>query len=69
MDSAFRDELEQRFLRYVSIDTQSDEASTAVPSTAKQYDLLRPLADELREIGAAEVTLTDYGALLATIPG
>ncbi|MBO0685062.1 MAG: peptidase T [Candidatus Dormibacteraeota bacterium] len=69
MDSAFRDQLEERFLRYVRIDTQSDEASTTVPSTDRQYDLIRLLAGELREIGAAEVTVTDYGAVLGTIPG
>jgi tripeptide aminopeptidase len=61
-------ELEERFTRYVRIDTQSDEASATSPSTRKQYDLLRPLVEELRSIGAQEVRLTDYGAVLATIP-
>jgi tripeptide aminopeptidase len=65
---AFLSELEERFLRYVQIDTQSDEASPAAPSTAKQYDLLTPLADELRVLSAADVRITDYGAVLATIP-
>lgn len=55
-------------MRYARIDTQSDEASPTAPSTSKQYDLLRPLADELRSIGAQDVTLTGYGAVLATIP-
>ncbi len=68
MDSAFDRELEERLTRYVRIDTQSDEASATSPSTSKQYDLLHLLADELRAIGARDVTLTDYGALLATIP-
>lgn len=66
--SAFDRELEERFLRCVRIDTQSDEKSTTSPSTEKQYDLLRPLADELKSIGAKDVTLTDYGVVLATIP-
>jgi tripeptide aminopeptidase len=66
--AAFDRELEERLVRYVCIDTQSDEASATSPSTSKQYDLLRPLADELRSIGAQDVTLTDYGAVLATIP-
>jgi tripeptide aminopeptidase len=61
-------ELEERFLRYVQIDTQADEASPTSPSTAKQLDLSRLLADELRAMGAEDVTLTDYGAVLATIP-
>ncbi len=68
MTESFLPELEARFLRYVQIDTQSDEASLAVPSTAKQYDLFRLLERELREMGAQDVTLTDYACLLATIP-
>src|SRR5215813_8055097 len=66
--STFDGELEERFLRYVRIDTQSDEKSTTSPSTEKQYDLLRLLEDELKAIGAEDVRLTDYGAVLATIP-
>jgi len=57
-----------RFLRYVVIDTQSVEDSATYPSTAKQYDLLRLLADELRTIGATDVELDDHGYLFATIP-
>jgi tripeptide aminopeptidase len=68
MGQSFDGELEERLVRYVRIDTQSDEKSTTTPSTEKQYDLLRLLVDELREIGAQDVTLTDYGAVLATIP-
>jgi len=61
-------ELEERLVRYARIDTQSDERSTTSPSTSKQYDLLRMLVDELTEIGAEDVRLTDYGVTLATIP-
>lgn len=61
-------ELEERLVRYARIDTQSDEASTTVPSTACQFDLLHLLVDELKAIGAQDVTLTGYGAVLATIP-
>jgi tripeptide aminopeptidase len=64
----FTREVEERFLRYVAIDTQSDEKSPASPSTEKQYDLLRLLVDELTSLGAREVRLTEYGAALATIP-
>lgn len=68
MAQHFNQELEDRLLRYVRIDTTSDEASPTTPSTKKQYDLLKLLVDELQQIGAQDVTLTDYGALLATIP-
>ncbi len=61
-------DLETRFLRYVQIDTQSDETSKAAPSTAIQLDLSRQLVSELEEIGATEVQLTDYGCVMATIP-
>ncbi|MFZ1755039.1 MAG: peptidase T, partial [Caldilineaceae bacterium] len=60
--------VEERLLRYVQIDTESDESSDTMPSTAKQYDLLRPLVEELKSIGAQDVTLTDYATVLATIP-
>lgn len=68
MSTSFDRELEERLLRYLPIDTQADAASPTSPSTAKQYDLLRLLVAELTELGAQEVTLTDYGAVLATIP-
>ena len=60
--------LEDRFLRYAQIDTQSDAASPATPSTERQFDLLRLLQRELADIGAHDIVLTPYGALLATIP-
>ena len=68
MNSMFDRELEGRLLRYVRIDTQSNEKSTTSPSTEKQYDLLRLLAEELTSIGAQDVKVTDYGAVLASIP-
>ena len=57
-----------RFLRYVKIDTQSDENSASYPSTAKQLDLSRLLADECRRIGLTEVSLTEFGIVTATVP-
>jgi tripeptide aminopeptidase len=57
-----------RFLRYAVIDTQSAEDSPTYPSTAKQYDLLRLLAQELEAIGVTEVELDDHGYVYATIP-
>lgn len=59
----------ERFLRYVRIDTQADEDSSTSPSTSKQLDLSRLLADELREIGLDDVELTEHGYVLATLPG
>jgi len=61
-------ELEERLIRYASIDTQADETSPTSPSTKCQFDLLRLLVDELKGIGASDVELTDYGVVLATIP-
>jgi tripeptide aminopeptidase len=63
-----RHELEERLLRYVKVDTQSDEESKSSPSTDKQLDLQRVLAGELVTLGAEDVHITDYGCLLATIP-
>src|SRR5262249_6937548 len=68
MGHQFDRELEERLIRYARIDTQADASSPTSPSTGKQHDLLRPLADELKTPGAQDVTLTDYGAVLATIP-
>jgi tripeptide aminopeptidase len=68
MSAAFDRELEERLVRYARIDTQADESSPTSPSTEKQYDLLRLLVDELNEIGASDVRLTEYGAVLASIP-
>ena len=56
-----------RFLRYVSIDTQSCETSESQPSTAKQLDLLRLLRDELLALGV-EASLDEYGYVMGTIP-
>ena len=58
----------ERFLRYVAINTQSDENSATYPSTPGQLDLLRLLADELREIGLDDVVMDEYGYVFATIP-
>ncbi len=66
--SDFDREVEERFLRYAQLDTQSDEKSPTSPSTQKQFVLLELLASELTSIGAADVRLTDYGVVLATIP-
>lgn len=56
-----------RFLRYVAVDTQSDENSESQPSTAKQLKLLGMLRDELRALGV-EAELDGYGYVMGTIP-
>ena len=65
----FDAELSSRLMRYAAIDSQSDDEALGAPSTAIQLDILNLLKRELAEIGAADVTLTDYGTVLATIPG
>ncbi|MDG3040843.1 peptidase T [Roseicyclus marinus] len=65
----FDTELETRLVRYAAIDSQSDMDSPAQPSTAIQHAMLDLMAQELAEIGAAEVTKTPYGTVIATIPG
>ena len=58
-----------KFLKYVTIDTQSDEDSTTSPSTEKQKDLARLLVGELKDMGASDVRMDEeYGYVYATIP-
>ncbi len=68
MTTDFNAELEARLIRYCKIDSQSDADSPSSPSTAIQLDMQKLLMSELKEIGAQEITLTDYGVVLATIP-
>jgi tripeptide aminopeptidase len=58
----------ERFLRYVRIDTQSEEDSASYPSTAKQLDLLRLLVGELQELGIADAAIDGHGYVTATLP-
>jgi tripeptide aminopeptidase len=59
----------ERFIRYVQVDTQSDPASKTFPSTEKQKDLGRILAQELQDMGLADAHLDQYGYVYATLPG
>ena len=61
-------ELKERFLKYVSFDTQSDENSDTFPSTEKQKVLLAYLADEMRALGMTEVTMDPHGYVMGTVP-
>lgn len=69
MTAPFGAELEARLTRYCAIDSQSDDESPNAPSTAIQLDMARLLVEELTAMGAADVRLTDYGTVLATLPG
>lgn len=58
----------ERFFRYVQIDTQSNPQSTSFPSTEKQKELGRLLAEELKQMGIADAHLDEWGYVYATIP-
>ncbi len=62
------DTLLDRFLRYARINTQADENSDTYPSTAAQLDLCRLLARECRDLGLAEVSIDEFGIVMATVP-
>lgn len=57
-----------RFVKYVKIDTQSDPNNPAFPSTEKQWDLARLLVEELKEIGIEEISLDENCYVMATLP-
>ncbi|MGB3150990.1 MAG: peptidase T [Maribacter sp.] len=57
-----------RFISYVKIDTQSNPNSTTTPSTLKQWDLANKLVDELKQIGMQEVTVDENAYIMATLP-
>jgi tripeptide aminopeptidase len=61
-------ELVSRFMRYVQIDTQSNPESTSFPSTEKQKNLSVVLAQELKDMGLAQVELDEHGYVYATLP-
>ncbi len=61
------EKLQDRFLRYVSVDTQSDENSESQPSSARQLDLLRMLCAELNAMGVS-ATLDEFGYVMGTLP-
>jgi len=58
----------ERFLRYVTYDTQSDQDSDTYPSTAKQLELLRALREELEALGLDDVSMDDNGYVTGTLP-
>ena len=62
------EEMVERFLRYVAINTQSNEESETYPSTARQLDLCRLLVQELRGMGLADAYLSEHGYVFAGLP-
>ena len=70
--SEFYNQVKERFIRYVKVDTQSQAGSTTAPSTMKQKDLARILKEELLELGVRNVEMTDtclvYGTIPSTLP-
>lgn len=60
--------LKDRFLYYISFDTQSDEKSDSFPSTAKQLILLNKLKEEMIKMGMSEVSMDQYGYVMGSIP-
>ncbi|CAA0242245.1 peptidase T [Tenacibaculum maritimum] len=57
-----------RFVKYVTVDTESDPNNPAFPSTEKQWDLAKILVEELKQIGMEDVTLDDNCYIMATLP-
>lgn len=68
LDHAMTDTVTDRFLRYATIDTQSDPRSWAQPSTEKQKNLARILVRELLAIGLSDAHMDEHGYVYATIP-
>lgn len=62
------EKLVERFIRYVKINTRSDESSRTCPSTPGQLELARLLTEELKEIGIQDITLDENGYVMATLP-
>jgi tripeptide aminopeptidase len=63
-----QEQLLDRFLRYVQVDTQSDENATCSPSTEKQKDLARMLLEELRALGVPDAAMDEWGYVTGTVP-
>lgn len=64
----FKEILKNRFLRYISVDTQSSEDSETTPSTAKQFDLAKIVKSEMETLGLKDISLDDKCYLMGTLP-
>ena len=67
MISINKEDIANRFMRYVQVDTQSDPKSGTHPSTEKQKDLSKILVEELKEMGIRDAEMDVYGYVYATI--
>ncbi|MDY0216672.1 MAG: peptidase T [Bacteroidales bacterium] len=63
-----KEAIKERFLKYIAIDTQSDDKSETYPSTRKQLEFANYLSGELRSIGLKEVSVDEHGYVMATLP-
>lgn len=63
-----KQEIIERFTRYVQVDTQSDAESHTIPSTPGQIEFAKQLVEELKTIGLSEVTMDENGYVMATLP-
>ncbi|ARN77654.1 peptidase T [Nonlabens spongiae] len=63
-----KQEIIDRFISYISIDTESDPASSTTPSTEKQWDLANKLFQELKNMGMSDVSIDDNAYIMATLP-
>jgi tripeptide aminopeptidase len=68
-DHAMAKRLIERFFRYLAVSSQSDASATTVPSTPGQWDMVRLLERELRDLGLAEVHVDDHAILTVRLPG
>lgn len=68
MFSKYKFTAAERFIRYVQVDTQSDPQSNTYPTTEKQKDLGKILAEELQQMGIADAHMDEWGYVYATIP-
>jgi len=66
--SQFKQQVLNRFLKYIAIDTQSDDSVTNFPSTSKQFDMLNLLHDELKALGVSDVSIDSNGYVMGTLP-
>lgn len=63
-----QEKLINRFLKYVQIDTMSDDTSTTFPSTKTQLEFAKMLLEECKALGLEDVSLDEYGYVMATLP-
>ncbi len=63
-----REELIERFVSYVTIDTESDPNSKTTPSTQKQWDIANKLVQELKDMGLKDVIIDEHAYIMATVP-